>query len=165
MQDRGLDSPEDAFRRFHSSASSGQLEEPGTSSNGGDGKPLELTYAQILEAWREDDHFYDMTFPYNVIARPIGQIKRPPGEARRIGERLDVEEMLCFMRCLDGADQGSVSLEHFREAMQVEPGTSWPRMAISRSSSGLLSGTASKVSSPVGARARGVARPSSSDAP
>ena len=102
-------------------------------------EPVELTYAQMLEAWRSKQRYSDLTFPYNVIARPIGQISRPPGEGKRLGERRDVEEMLCFMRVLDGEDEGCVRLEDFCDAMSRPKESLWDRMLEVQDRHGRLS--------------------------
>ena len=86
-------------------------------------EPLfELSYAELLEAWKADRRYADVTFPYHVLSRPIGQARRALGDAKRIGERMDVEEMLCFMRGLDEEDEGSVNIDSFQEAMAVGGG-------------------------------------------
>jgi hypothetical protein len=111
-----------AFRALHRSISDDDV---GIATRGLGGKSLELSYAQLMDAWKDDGRYDDLTFPYHVVARPIGQIGRPSGEARKRGQRQDVEEMLCFMRLLDGADEGSVTLDNFRDAMASSAESLW----------------------------------------
>ena len=93
------------------------LKEFGIYSDGDD----RLSYTNLFESFKAMPGAYgDLCFPYNLIARPTGQLDIGPGQAKLNAERAEVEHMLAFMRILDEDDGGYVTAESFGKALATQ---------------------------------------------
>ena len=97
-----------------------------------------LSYTKLLRALRgmTGTKYDALCFRYAVMGRPLCPTASPnavlPSQALAQAENNDAEQMLCFMRCIDDQDEGTITQMSFCNALTSKGGGSlWEKLRLS----------------------------------